>query len=245
MPMNRRPWREPRRQTQPERPLASVVEHPKFKWAAVCVILALIAVVAESLFGGVESHDHRDKLISLAITLGFLILAVLGVHSAAVEAARVVRARADQAAGTTVGVIISVVGYSLSLMLALDLLGIQVKNALLGGAVLALVLGAALQQTLANVFAGLILHLTHPFTVGEHVRIRGSFGGELSGTILAISLTNTVIETAEGMLRLPNAGVNAAALGPVPDPSPEPSAPPAAGRPAVAGQKGAAESVPR
>ena len=50
----------------------------------------------------------------------------------------------------------------------------------------------ALQQTLANVFAGVILHLTHPFTIGEHVRIRGSFGGELSGTILGISLTNTV-----------------------------------------------------
>jgi small-conductance mechanosensitive channel len=220
MLMNRQPWRASRRQTQPERPLTSVVHHPKFKWAVVCAALALIAVVAESLFGGLQGHTPREKLISLAITSAFLVLAFLGVHSAAVESARVVRGRADQAAGTTIGIIISVVGYSLSLMLALDLLGIQVKNALLGGAVLALVLGAALQQTLANVFAGVILHLTHPFTIGEHVRIRGSFGGELSGTILGISLTNTVIETPDSVLRLPNSGVNAAAVGPSPDPSP-------------------------
>jgi small-conductance mechanosensitive channel len=136
---------------------------------------------------------------------------------AAVESARAVRSRADHSAGTTVGVVVSVGGGLLILVTTLGLLGVSAKDILLGGAVLGLVLAAALQQTLSNLFARVVLLLTHPFTIGERIRIRGSFvGGELSGTVLAISLLHAVLDTEDGVLRLPNAGVNAAPVGPCP-----------------------------
>jgi hypothetical protein len=50
--------------------------------------------------------------------------------------------------------------------------------------------------------------------VGEHIRVRGSFGEELQGTVLTVSLLQVLLETEQGVLRLPNTGVNEAAVGP-------------------------------
>jgi small-conductance mechanosensitive channel len=132
-----------------------------------------------------------------------------------------VRSRADQAASTTIEIIIAVLGGFLILLAGLGLLGVSTKNLLLGGAAVGLLLTAALQLTLTNICAGVVLLLSHPFNVGEHIRLRGSFGGELQGTVLTISLMHVLLETEQGVLRLPNGGVSAAAVGPCPKPEPD------------------------
>jgi small-conductance mechanosensitive channel len=93
---------------------------------------------------------------------------------------------------------------------------------LLGGAIVGVVLGIALQQTLANVFAGVVLLMAHPFSIGERIRIRsGALGGELVGLVAKVTLTYVVLELDDGPLNVPNAGVLAAAVGRAPDPSRE------------------------
>jgi len=85
----------------------------------------------------------------------------------------------------------------------------------LGGALTGVVVGIAAQQSLGNVFVGLVLLLARPFTVGDHIRIRaGALGGEFDGTVRAISLTYVTVDTGDGPLHVPNSGVLAAAVGP-------------------------------
>ena len=61
----------------------------------------------------------------------------------------------------------------------LSMLSIPIGRLLLGGAIAGVVLGVAAQQSLGNVFAGLVLLMARPFAVGNRIRIRsGALGGE-------------------------------------------------------------------
>jgi Mechanosensitive ion channel len=65
---------------------------------------------------------------------------------------------------------------------------VDVKELLVSGAVLGVILGIAAQQSLANLFAGLVLLFAHPFRVGSRVRFRaGALGGQLDGLAHALS----------------------------------------------------------
>ncbi len=50
--------------------------------------------------------------------------------------------------------------------------GISLQALALGGAFTAIVLGLAAQQTLGNLFAGMVLLSARPFRVGERIRSR-------------------------------------------------------------------------
>ncbi|MEW5743615.1 MAG: mechanosensitive ion channel family protein [Myxococcota bacterium] len=67
-------------------------------------------------------------------------------------------------------------------------------------AVLSLVLGLALQDTLGNLFAGLSLQLERPFQVGDFIRV-----GEHEGRVVQVSWRSTRIETFRAeAITLPN-----------------------------------------
>ncbi|MEW6433969.1 MAG: mechanosensitive ion channel family protein [Myxococcota bacterium] len=67
-------------------------------------------------------------------------------------------------------------------------------------AVLSLVLGLALQDTLGNLFAGLSLQLERPFEVGDFIRV-----GDHEGRVLQVSWRSTRIETFRSeAITLPN-----------------------------------------
>ena len=92
-------------------------------------------------------------------------------------------------------------------------------------------LGIAAQQSLANLFAGLVLLFARPFRVGDHVRFRaGALSGQIEGVITDISLTYVRLETEEGRVLVPNSQALAAAVLLVPAPPPSEEAP---GTPAV------------
>lgn len=113
------------------------------------------------------------------------------------------------------------------LIVTLSLLKLPVSQLLVGGAITSIILGIAAQQALGNVFAGIVLLLSRPFVVGDSVRFRaGAFSGQIEGTVTEIGITYLRLETAEGLLHLPNSQVLAAVVGlarPVPG---EPAGPP-------------------
>jgi hypothetical protein len=79
------------------------------------------------------------------------------------------------------------------------------------------VVGIAAQQSLGNIFAGLVLLLARPYVIGDHIRVRsGALGGPIDGTVAGMDLLYTTLETEEGLVRLPNSGLLAAAVGPRP-----------------------------
>ena len=85
------------------------------------------------------------------------------------------------------------------------LLTIPAVRAIAGGilassAVVALVVGFAAQRTLANVVAGILIALTQPLRIGDHVEVQG-----VGGIVEEIGLTYTFIRTDDGSrLVIPN-----------------------------------------
>ncbi|HEX4220162.1 MAG TPA: mechanosensitive ion channel family protein [Acidimicrobiales bacterium] len=195
---------------------------PKFRHTAIESALAIAALAFVAGFGNVHGHSTQHKIVALAGTVAFVVTAVLALRSLAGEIGKATRSRGGRSAGSAVELTISVAGYILILILTLDLLGVSVQHLLLGGAIVGVVLGIALQQTLANVFAGVVLLMAHPFSIGDRIRIKsGALGGELVGLVAKVTLTYVILELDDGPLNVPNAGVLAAAVGRVPIPSAE------------------------
>ena len=118
-----------------------------------------------------------------------------------------------------------------TIIVTLQLFDIAVTQLVVGGAVTGVIVGIAAQQSLANVFSGIILLSARPFRVGDRIGIRsGALSGLLEGTVTEISLTYVLLETASGPLHVPNSQVLAAAVGPA-GAVPAPSAPPPVGAP--------------
>jgi hypothetical protein len=99
--------------------------------------------------------------------------------------------------------------------ITLALLNVPIDQILVGGAVTTIILGIAAQQSLSNVFSGLVLLLSHPFGVGDTVRFRsGALGGPIEGIVTEVGISYVRVETADGPIRLPNSQVLASAVGP-------------------------------
>jgi len=89
------------------------------------------------------------------------------------------------------------------LVAVLNQFGVQTTSiiAVLGAAGLAI--GLALQGTLANVAAGVMLLILRPFNVGDYV----DAGGD-AGTVIEIGLFNTELKTFDGLCRMvPNSKI--------------------------------------
>jgi small-conductance mechanosensitive channel len=105
-----------------------------------------------------------------------------------------------------------------TLLIALQLFGIAVNQLLLGGAFATILVGIAAQQSLSNVFAGMVLLLARPVDVGDQVWIKsGALGGDLRGKVTEIGITYVRLDTPDGPLHLPNSQVLGAAVAPVGD----------------------------
>ncbi len=208
------------------------------------IIAAVLAVLAgltsySARHGTIRrtySHVTAD-IIAQSAAAAFCILAVIAVLGLAKKAQEVLRPAVGTAHTAVVRYAILLTGGTAALLLTLDLSGVPVGQLVLGGAVTGILVGIAGQQTLANVFAGLVLLLSRPFDVGDMIRLRsGALGGQLEGTVTEIGITYLRLETPDGVLHVPNAQVLAAAAGPIADSPPAGTVQPAqastAGRPA-------------
>jgi small-conductance mechanosensitive channel len=154
-------------------------------------------------------------LAALAGAIVFLVGGVVAVRALTRGAGRAVEQQLGDARGAPLSLIISVVGHVILAIAVLELLGVDLGGLLLGGAITGVVVGIAAQQTLGNAFAGMVLLIVRPFVVGEHIVLKsGALGGEYEGRVTDISLFYVDLETVRGPVKLPNAGVLAAAVGP-------------------------------
>ncbi|HEX2902197.1 MAG TPA: mechanosensitive ion channel family protein [Jatrophihabitans sp.] len=205
---------------------------PNVKRAIPAVLLALVCYGIGDHLGGIDGRRSRvgfgswavdlskgqAGLVVLGFCLAFLIAGVIATRSLARELSRVSTARGGPAAGSAISLVVNIVGYATVFLGLLSLLRVDLGNLLVGGAVTGVVVGIAAQQTLGNFFAGLVLLFARPFVPGQRVRVNtGAMGGPFEGTILNTGLIYTNIDTATGVVAMPNAGVLGAAIGPVPD----------------------------
>ncbi len=113
--------------------------------------------------------------------------------------------RLDPGTAGTVGFAIRLITIMLIGLIALGIAGVKPATLAVGGAATAIVLGLAAQQTLGNVFAGIVLQSTRPFRVGERVRLTGGpMAGSVEGTVAQLGLFYTSILKGQDRMMIPN-----------------------------------------
>ena len=111
--------------------------------------------------------------------------------------------RVDQTIVPMFSTLVRYAGMTLTLIVALGNFGVETTSiiAVLGAAGLAI--GLALQGTLSNVAAGLMLIFLRPFKVGDWIEAAG-----ISGKVIEIGLFATVIDTFDNTYNsLPNSSI--------------------------------------
>jgi len=220
-------------------------------------IIALALTLASFAAAETGLHArHLDRLTSDALhyggAIGFLLFGVAAAFALSTQVRDLTQPAIGAAHAAVVRYALLLAGIFTALLVALNLASLPIGNLVLGGAVTGVLLGIAAQQSLANLFAGMVLLFARPFRVGDRVRLRaGALGGSLEGTVTDVSITYVRLETADGLVLVPNSQALAATVGPLPPPAPPEPAPvsepvftPASGAAAPSPPPPAAPGVP-
>ena len=198
--------------------------------AIATLILALAAAGAVRFMGiplGITTardaarlYPHVDigvgHLITISGAAAFFVLALFSTFAFARWARSVLERFIGAAYGAIIRYVMILIGVCVVVLVTLSMLGFRVAQLVVGGAVTGVLITIAAQQSLSNVFAGVMLQFAHPFRVGDRVWVRsGALGGTIEGTVTEFSITYVRFETAEGRVFLPNSQVLAAAVSPV------------------------------
>lgn len=177
------------------------------------VLLAGVLVVfsqRRSIFPADLDTEIRVGTVIALVVLGFGLARYLG--RGMVPA---LFRRMDPATAGTVGFLARLSTLIVVSVIALRIAGVETRTLALGGAFTAVVLGLAAQQTLGNIFAGLVLLSTRPFQVGDRVRLQGgSLGGELEGIVGSLGLFYTTLVQGADRILIPNSAVVQVAVKP-------------------------------
>jgi small-conductance mechanosensitive channel len=203
----------------------------------IALILAIGAAVVSHnawwIFKSVsqDTFSQLPTVIAYALAVVFCVLGTIAVLGISGKSQNFLRPRLGSSHAAIIRYAILLVGIIVTLVLTLQLCRVPVGQLVVGGALTSVLLGIAAQQSLSNIFAGMVLLLSRPFHVGDHIQLRaGALGGQLDGTVTEIGITYIRLDTGETVMSVPNSQVLAAAVGPVPpeeEPEPDPAPPPA------------------
>jgi small-conductance mechanosensitive channel len=194
--------------------------------AAVLVILLVAIDVAYNI-----AYRNHAKVLRQAglhsLETPIRILAVLALVATGWTLARAIGhfvgptflRRMDPATAGTFGFLTRLLTIAVAMALALNVAGVELQTLAVGGAFTAVVLGLAAQQTLGNVFAGMVLLSARPFRVGERVRLQaGAVGGSVEGIVSSLGLLYTTLTRGAEQIMIPNNVVLAAVVVPIKEP---------------------------
>lgn len=174
------------------------------------LLLCIIGAAMSSANGRVRTGSFDHKLLALVGVMIFITFATTFLQILTKTISRLITFY-ELSAGRVAAIqfVLRLLGYVAIGLITLDLLGIPVGKLLLGGAAVGIILGVAAQQALANFFASIVLIISHPFSVGEHVTITsGGLGGKYVGQIKEIGLTHTHLQDESGnRILLPNSAL--------------------------------------
>jgi small conductance mechanosensitive channel len=191
------------------------------------------AVLVPLFIGVVVLHDNYRHWFGLTpkqfhdlhtpVTIGtVLVLLALGwavARDVGRAAAPTFFRRMDPSTAGTVGFIVRLATVLVTIIWALDIAGVSAGGLVAGSAFTAVVVGLAAQQTLGNVFAGMVLLSARPFRVGERIRLQaGAAGGALEGVVSSLGLLYTTISRGEERTMIPNNLVLSAVIIPLREP---------------------------
>ncbi|MDX6583670.1 MAG: small conductance mechanosensitive channel [Solirubrobacterales bacterium] len=185
--------------------------------AAIVLALTVAVLIAfdhrRDLFPGGGSAV-RIATVAALVVLGWALARTLGRGIAPA-----LYRRLDPATAGTVGFLVRLLAILGMVIVALRVAGLDAGALAVGGAFTAVVLGLAAQQTLGNLFAGLVLLSTRPFRVGERVRLQGgALGGRVEGIASSLGLFYTTLVSGADRIMVPNSVILNIAVVPLREP---------------------------
>jgi small-conductance mechanosensitive channel len=177
----------------------------------------------DSLF---EQGHLASSIVAASAAVAFFVFATVAVVSLARRARETLESVTGSAHAAVVRYTIVLLGVILTIAITLVLLKVPVSQLLVGGAFVTIIITIAGQQSLSNIFAGLVLLLSRPFQVGDAILLRsGALSGQIEGTVTEIGITYLRLDTGNGVLLLPNSQVLAAAVSHQTQAAPRPGGP--------------------
>lgn len=175
-------------------------------WRALLLTpVAFVAAAVAATAGGIAEPDVTDRLVTIAAAAVFLAAGLGALAATATWLRNVSQARLGAPHAGALRLAVLVVGGLVAVLLTLDLLSVPVEQLVLGGAVTGVIVGIAAQQSLANLFAGVVLLLARPFRIGDEIRLTsGALGTTVAGRVVDIGLTYVRLDTGESRLAVPN-----------------------------------------
>lgn len=190
---------------------------PELRRGVGAAAAAAIVLSIGSTLGGVHAPELPTKLTVLGFAVAFVVLGVIATRAIAAQVA----AAATRAGLGTAGaakLLFQLVGYLVVALGVLGLLTIPLQQLLIGGALTGVVLGIAAQQSLANLFAGLVLLGTRPRLGNGRVRVHsGALGGPLDGHVVEMGLMYTILDSDGETIHIPNSALLGAAISTLPE----------------------------
>jgi small conductance mechanosensitive channel len=185
--------------------------------------LVLTALVVAVL----AAYNYRDRWFGVDLPVRIasaLILVLLGwalARAVGRALGPMLLGRMESRTAGTVGFLIRLIAMAVTVLVAVDLVGLRASALVTGGAITAVVIGLAAQQTLGNVIAGIMVISAHPFVVGDKIKLRaGALAGELEGTVMSLGLLYTELEAGGDRTMVPNSVVLSAVIVPLREPTP-------------------------
>jgi small conductance mechanosensitive channel len=185
-----------------------------------------VAAFAGMIAGVLALFSHRHELFpgygTQARIATVAILVILGwglARSLGRGLAPALFRRMDPGTAGTVGFVIRLLTIGLVVVIALRIAGVRPEALAVGGAFTAVIVGLAAQQTIGNLFAGIVLQGTRPFRVGERVRLTGGpMAGSVEGTVSSLGLFYTSFVNGADRMMIPNGVLLTLAVMPLREP---------------------------
>jgi small conductance mechanosensitive channel len=184
-----------------------------------------LLILVPLLVGVIVLYAYRDEIkgysihiriaaVALVLILGYGVARALG-RALGPTLFR----RMDPATAGTVGFLVRLVTGIAVLLFALSIAGLRPETLLAASAFTAVIVGLASQQTLGNVFAGVVLLSARPFRVGDRIRLQaGPLAGQIEGTVASLGLLFTDLARGEDTIMIPNTVVLSSAIVPLREP---------------------------
>jgi small-conductance mechanosensitive channel len=185
-------------------------------------------VLVPALVGVLVAYSERRKLFDAEWDQAIRLLTAVALMFMGWQFARdigralgpILFRRLEPATAGTAGFLIRLATAVTTTVVALRVAGLTPRTLALGGALTAVVVGLAAQQTLGNLFAGTVLLSARPFRVGERVLLQGGpLAGTVEGVVSSLGLLYTTLARGDDAIMVPNSVVLNVAVVPLREPT--------------------------
>jgi small-conductance mechanosensitive channel len=213
--------------------VASVVKEKARPWKAIIALVLAIASAVASVWVRHNlsrylgwSTETPSQIVAAACDVAFFVFGIIATIGLSGKARSALEPRMGAAHAAIVRYALLLVGGFTVLVVTLVLFGVPVGQLITASALTSVFIGIAAQQALSNIFAGMVLLLSHPFQVGDAIQLRsGAINGPVEGVVTEIGISYTRLDTGGSIMSVPNAQVLNSAVAPVPPDSPLAPAP--------------------